>query len=860
MRFVLDNGLTWLHEPVHHSPVVALQVWVKVGSADETPEELGLAHLHEHMLFKGTERRGPGEIARDVEAHGGEVNAWTSFDQTVYHVVLASRFFAQGLDVLGDAIRHSAFDPGELGREIEVVVEEIKRSLDMPTRKLSKAVFALTFTEHPYGRPVIGTEQSVRSMTSAKMRAFYEKHYRPDNMVVVVSGDVTREVAEAEVQKVFGGSWGKPKAPPAARAVEPPQPGQRIEVLKDDVKEAHLSLSFPIPGVSHPDTVALDALALILGQGESCRLETHVRREGKVTDARAYAYTPRDPGMFSLDATLEPEQLAHAVPALLDEGLRLKTELVLPSELAAAQTLLESDAIFQRETVQGLARRMGYYETTAGGAEGEAAYQAQVQALTPQMLQDVAKKYLDLNKLTAAALVPDSSDFDAHALQRAIASFGGPLVREPEPSGPTLPFRPSVVRTGTGNAVERHVLANGTVLLVKPEPGVPLVAMRAVLPGGLLYEDDATNGMHQLLARTMTQGAGDRSAEELARLADALAGSVSGNAGRNSYGLRGEFLSKHLGVGFEVFSDCLLRPTFEESEVARERLVQLQQIKSRDDHPSGIAFRLFHRAMYGAHPYHRDLQGEKAPVEAVTGAALAASHQARLGQGGLVVSVVGDIEPADVLRAAEAQLAGLPGNAPRPPTYAPFAPPTEAKVAQQDTLKAQAHLVYGFPGLTVKDPDRHALEVLTSILSGQGGRLFIELRDKRSMAYSVSAFALEGVDPGYFAVYMGTSQEKSGEAFKGIQAELQKVLDARVSEAELDRARNYLIGAHAIGLQKNASRAGVLALDEAYGLGIENHKHHAERILAVDAAAVQGVAQRLLRFDRAVLGVLGPKP
>ena len=169
MRTRLPSGLTVLTEENHAAPVAALQIWVKVGSADEREGEAGLAHLHEHMLFKGTSRRGPGEIAREIEGAGGEINAWTSFDETVYHVVTASRFFEQGLDVLADALTSASFDPLELSREIEVVCEEIKRSEDSPSRKVSKELFSAAYARHPYGRPVIGTEASVRSFTLLRL-------------------------------------------------------------------------------------------------------------------------------------------------------------------------------------------------------------------------------------------------------------------------------------------------------------------------------------------------------------------------------------------------------------------------------------------------------------------------------------------------------------------------------------------------------------------------------------------------------------------------------------------------------------------------------------------------------------------
>src|SRR5262245_54551139 len=165
LRVRLSNGLTVVFEDQHSAKVAAFQAWVKVGSADERPDQAGLAHLHEHMLFKGTSRRGPGQIAQEVESRGGEINAWTSFDQTVYHVVLASRFAGLGIDVLSDALRHSAFDAAELAREIEVVCEEIKRSDDLPSRRASRDLFATAFQVHPYHRPVIGWESTVRNFT-----------------------------------------------------------------------------------------------------------------------------------------------------------------------------------------------------------------------------------------------------------------------------------------------------------------------------------------------------------------------------------------------------------------------------------------------------------------------------------------------------------------------------------------------------------------------------------------------------------------------------------------------------------------------------------------------------------------------
>src|SRR5574341_2554824 len=160
VKYQLENGLTVILEENHSASVGAVNVWVKVGSACEQNGEYGLAHVHEHMVFKGTEKRGVGEIARVIEGDGGDINAFTSFDETVYYVVIASRFMDTALDVLSDTMENSTFDPNELNKELEVVVEEIRRGEDTPSRKLSERLFSEAYTVHPYGRPVRSEEHT----------------------------------------------------------------------------------------------------------------------------------------------------------------------------------------------------------------------------------------------------------------------------------------------------------------------------------------------------------------------------------------------------------------------------------------------------------------------------------------------------------------------------------------------------------------------------------------------------------------------------------------------------------------------------------------------------------------------------
>ncbi|WP_224242246.1 M16 family metallopeptidase [Hyalangium gracile] len=863
LRYALSNGLTVVFEEQHAAKVAAFQVWVKAGSADERPDQAGLAHLHEHMLFKGTERRGPGEIARDVEAHGGEINAWTSFDQTVYHIVIASQFARMGLDILGDAVRHSAFDREELAREIEVVCEEIKRSQDTPSRRASRDLFATAYQVHPYRRPVIGTEESVRSFSREKVLEFYHRYYSPRNLVLSVVGDVREAELRGWVEEIFGGDWGRPFEGLAPRPSEPAATQRRLLLREDDVKEAHLHLSFGIPRADHPDVPALDVLAMLAGQGEASRLAVEVKRKlNLVNEIHASAYTPRDPGLFSASLTLPAANARRALEETTRALAELRAQPVSADELDTVKAILEAEAVYQRETVQGMARKMGYYQSAMGGLEAEERYYEAVARLTVEDVREVAERYLRFDRAVVTGLLPPGTDFSAAQAEELLDAVAheAPTVRPDRKvrrpaKGAALRVVPS--RSSTGEIVQ-ETLPSGARIVVREEHGVPLFAMRAAFLGGLRYETPANNGLSTLLGRSLTRGTRTRDAEEVTQLVDAFAGSLGGLGGRNSVGMRGDFLSKHFEQAFRLFAECVTEPTFPEAEVARERRLLLQDILTREDKPSGLAFDLFNKTLYRSHPYRLHALGEHGPVEAMGPEALRAYHAAYMDPSQLTLSVVGDVKVEEVMALAREYFGKPRGGAKPAPVVPVDAPPEGPRQEKRVLARAQAHVVYGFMGMRLNDPRRHALEVLSMLLSGQGGRLFVELRDKRSMAYSVSSFTVEGLDPGYFAAYIGTSPEKVSDAVEAIQKELTRVCEERVPEVELARARLHLIGTNEIGLQRNASRAGLLALDTCYGMKLENFLHYSDNIAAVTADDVREVARQVIDFNRGVLAIVGP--
>lgn len=899
----LPNGITVVLEENRAAPVVALQAWVQVGSADESDREAGLAHLHEHMLFKGTSRRGPGEIARDIEARGGEVNAWTSFDQTVYHLTIASAFYQDGLEILSDQVLGSIFDAEELEREIEVVLEEIKRGNDMPARQASREMFDLLFTRHPYRRPVIGYPETVRSFTRDDVLAFYRRHYTPDNITLVAVGDFESEAILRRIEELWGGAEGK-HGGRHERPVEPEPTELRVRVKQAAVQESRLALAWPIPDIHSEDMVALDLAGAVLGHGGSARLVQEIKeQQGLCNEIYAYAYTPKDPGLFVVGSTMRHEQVAPSLQATLGLLRRFCEEGCSEEELEVAKHLVESESIWQRETVQGMARKLGFYQTVTGDLDFERRYYERVRATSVEQVVEVCRRYLRTERMGVVVLGGMEARVGEEELKRLVlevsgdgagaASRGGVGVpsgaassRAPagveierttadgsaavaawgsEGSGATASRSTASARNGSGAAREdldagivRAVLPSGARVLVRREPKVPVVAVRAAFLGGLRHESEKDNGIHHLLARVLTKGTRQRSARDFAARCDALGAYISAQAGRNSFSLRGDFLAKNFEASMRLFAEALREPAFEAREVERERNLQLEEIRAREDNPAGLAFQLFAQSLYRNHPYRMDVLGEPEVLRSLGPDHLRDHAERSFGNQGMVLGIVGDVDVDEAFALAEEFFGEEAGQVVTPPELPEPQPPAEPTRAVREMEKEQAHLVLGFLGLDFHDPQRRALEVLSSVLAGQGGRLFTELRDKRSMAYSVTAFSLEGIDPGYFGVYMGTSPEKLEAAEEGILAELEKVVQQPIGEDELLRAQRQLIGGHAIGLQRNASRAAVIALDESYGLGASRFTRYREEIEAVTREDVLAVARRILDLDRRLLAVVTP--
>jgi zinc protease len=396
-------------------------------------------------------------------------------------------------------------------------------------------------------------------------------------------------------------------------------------------------------------------------------------------------------------------------------------------------------------------------------------------------------------------------------------------------------------------------------LLIQPRREIPVVAARAALLGGQLVESEETAGLGNFLASLWMRGTEAHAAADFARRVESLASDVDGFSGRSSCGVTLDCPAESFPAVLELFAEALLAPAFADEEIERERRETLAALARREDRLGVRAFDLFTHTLFERHPYRLPIPGTPETVARFGRVALE-EHQHRLVRAdNLVIAVVGDVDPDESAALVTKHFAELDGGSEVEATLPPNEPvPRAVRRAVERKERAQAHLVIGFRGLDVHDHERHALEVLCQILSGQGGRLFLELRDKRSLAYTVSATNVEGMAPGFVALYIATAPEKLDEARAGMLDELRRAVDAQPAAPELERARRALLGSFAIERQRSAARALQLALDARYGLSGDFDVDYPERIRSVGADDVLRVARRIFDLDAYTEAVIQP--
>lgn len=831
-RVTLSNGLTLVHRPDFSAEVVSVQVWVKTGSIHEDALiGSGLSHYLEHLLFKGTSRRDGKSISREVHAMGGGINAYTTFDRTVYYIDAPSAAFEQVVDVLSDIVLHSTLPVGEVERERDVILREIDMGLDDPDRQLSQALFRTAFQKHPYREPVIGHRALFQEVSRDELYAYYKARYVPNNIVVSVVGAVTPEECRGAIEKFFG-TVERGRLAPVLIESEPAQLAARKEAIIADYNIFRGGFGFKVPHLSHVDSPRLDALAHALGGGESSVLWQRLRNEAKLVhyiDCRNW--NPGGQGLFWISYVCDSEhqvEVEHAIEGVLED---IKRDGFDEAVVEKARRQALTSEINGRKTMSGQAARLGLGEVVIGDLNYGRRYLQRLQQVEPGDLQTVAAKYLVHASRSIVTLGPKPAE----------ALSGKPLeaLLTPEP-------------------FQEFRMPNGGRLLCQQDHKLPKVHLRCVMRAGPLFEPVNQRGISQLMGELMTKDAGGRTAAEISHLVEGIGGSFSATGGNNTVSLALEVLPGDLGLAIDLLEQALTAPRFDEDTFETERDSQVAGLKEEDDEILDYGFRHLRKRFYGTHPFAVSADGSVEDLEALTADDVKGHYQQMVVGPNLVIAVCGDFDPK-VLQKRLSPIFEKLSATPLVPVEGKYSGPEVAVESILPMDREQAVVLQAFPDVGVLDEQYVLSEVLNELFSGMSSQLFERVREDKGMAYYVGSTRIVGLEQSMFVFYAGTHPERAAEVNQEIDAEVARVIAGDVSEEELARCRTRLKAARPMGRQTIGARAMHAAINCIYGQALDDDAEHAAKLDAVDAAALATFAKQHFDANKRINLLVGPE-
>ena len=815
--FTLESGLTLIVEEDHSAPVVSVQAWCATGSIDEGKwMGAGLSHILEHMLFKGTRDRKAGDIARQIQDRGGYINAYTSFDRTVYWIDVPSEGVSDAIAILADAMMNSTLPEDEYVKEQEVIRREFAMGFDDPGRQSSQLMLRTVFSESPFRHPIIGYLDVYNKLKRDDVMEYYRSRYAPNNLTFVVTGDVDAEKIREQVEQAFKG-YSRQAMEPVYVATEPEQIGRRDAHEEFATELTRLSLAWRVPGLTNPDTPALELLGDVLGSGRSSLLNQELREKRQIVHSiDSGVFSLQTDGVFVIQALCDPAQRSAVEKEALAVLEQIKQTGGTQAELDKARRAMLANQLTGLSTARGKASDLGSNWLLTRNINFSKDYLDAVARVTTADLKRVAQRYLRQDRLNVTSLNPIGSLTSNGAVER------------------------NVVRS----EVKKFLLPNGLRLLVREDPRLPLVSMYGAFRGGLLAEKQENNGITRLLSRALLKGTKNRTAVQIAEQIESAGGRIGSDNGNNSFSVSVEVMKPDLALGLAVLADVLENPIFPEKEVELEKAAQIAGIKAEDEQITSVARNVLREKLFGGHPYALRTSGRVEAVEKLSSADLKAFKDEYIVAKNGVLAVFGDVKAEEVLKLVEKDFGAMPaGQLTLSDPPRPVALGAPLRVVEERN-KQQAVVMIGYPGADVLSPDRTRLDLLNEASNDLGSRFFNRIREQMGLAYFVGAGNFAGLAPGSFVFYLGTDPQKVEAVTTELEQEIEVLSKDGLTEEELARAKKKLLGSEAIRNQSNSAFAATVAVDELVGLGFDNYLRRREQVERTTIGDVRDAAAK----------------
>lgn len=833
----LKNGLTVHIIRDSRFPLVCTRLFVGTGSANETAEQAGISHVLEHMVFKGTEKRPKGQVARDVESLGGYLNAATSFDKTWFITDMPAKHWKTGMDVVKDMAFHPSLDPAELEAEKNVIVSELKGGDDTPTRRLFEDLQVAGLAHTVYGRPIIGFEKTIRAVTADDLRAYIRTWYQPQNMMLLVAGDIDPKAVLAHAEELFGDLKNDTILPePAPVQLEGAAGGPRVEVTYGPWNKVYLGIALPAPALGDQRSIDLDVLAYALGGDGTSQFYRKYRYEKQLVDSISVGNMNLNrAGLFYMVAQLDADKVEPFWQEFTRDLAALDAGKITPDVIERARFNYEDGMDRASETLDGLTSWKATVQFELGGPQGEANVRHALAAVDSARLRQAQDLWLRPDQVRVRVLAPEKAklpDLDA-ILQH---NWPAPAVERQKAAA-------AAEKVGKREIVD---LGQGRTVILQPDRTIPYVSLEILRPGGNALLKPADQGLAQLTAATLTDGCGTRDLDAMERFVAERAASLSASAGVQSFTVSLTGPARFNADYFALLGDLLHKPTFAEKDVRRQADTLKAALVRRQDNPMSFMGSKINGFLFpGGQPYGFDGLGTT-------------ENQDRFGPGDVqafwkqqnaqpwILSVAGDFDREKVLAFARSlPVPTAPAVDVPQPTWG-----ADKRLPLSLPGRQQAHLLLAFHAVPLDHPDAPALMLLESVLSGQSGLLFNKLRDEQGLGYTVTAFYRSLPEAGFMAFYIGTTPRNLDVARQGFSGIIKDIKTDLLPAELLAKGLNRMEGSYYRGRQSLGARADEAASERLLGQPQDFQKRLLEKAAKVTPEQLREVARKYLLVDK----------
>ncbi|MGF1545134.1 MAG: M16 family metallopeptidase [Parvularculaceae bacterium] len=860
----LDNGLDVYALKDPSTALVSVHVWYDVGSKDDPKGRSGFAHLFEHIMFKATRNMPAETLDRLAEDVGGYNNASTYDDFTNYYETVPAAHLERILWAEAERMGSLVVDDEIFEAERDVVKEELRqRVYASPYGRLFYLHLAqANYDVHPYGRPGIGSIEDLDAASADDVRAFHAAYYRPDNAVLVVSGNFDDATLDAWVDRYFG-----PIAKPDARiprvdAVEPRRDGPRdLTAYGTSVPLPAVLVSWPGIAARDPDLAALTTLDAILSRGESSRLyQSLVYDKQLAAEAFSFFEPTRDPSAVAIGAILSAgKTVEDGLAAIEAEIARLRDEPPTAAELAEAKNEIVTEKLQARETADGRAFELAESAIRYRDASYADELLAQIGRVSAEDVRDVARRIFDdEQRVVVRYFDDDDAPEDAPTIETSPTIDAAPLT----PSGPVAvvslapegeresPPAPGATVSATVPAASRKTLENGLEVIVAPRRGVPLVSASLRARGGAAAEPATLAGLAGLAAELTTKGAGGRDAVAFAEAVEALGASITPDADDDAIVLALQTRTDNLTPAFDLLADAALRPAFDADELERVRQQTLDDLQVSLSEPSSVAGRAIVRAVFGATGYG-GVATERS-LGAVARDDAEAFHARLFRPDNATLVFAGDVSAEDGFAIAERAFGDWSPDGSSVKTSSGDADAAGALIGGAAPRRivvdlpgaGQAAVSVGGVGTPRRADDYLAAALAANVLGGgYSSRLNAEIRIKRGLSYGARTSMPARLDRPLVFSTTQTRNDAAVEVARLMTAEMNRLGAGDIDAAELAARKAVLVGRFGRSVETASGLAAQYGAAALFGLDFDRLATYADEVERIDAAAVAKAAK-----------------